>query len=105
SPWPTRRCPRGERQKHLPIVHLAAHQFQAAPGDAIGLAGLGLDRLFCLELVEDEWRETTHQPAVAAEELEIDDLAAFVLDGRNTAALREGVQHPLFVPGNIHGNV
>ena len=45
------------------------------------------------------------QPAFAVEEFEAGDLASLVFEQRDAATLSEGMQHPLFVSGNIHLNV
>src|SRR5690554_4498477 len=81
----------------LSVIHFTPHQFQAAPGDAVGLAARRLDRLLGLELAEQQQAALVHQPAVAVEKLDARDLPGLVPEQRDAAALRECMEHPLFV--------
>jgi hypothetical protein len=63
---------------------------------------LRLDGLLGLELAEDQWRKATGEPAIAIEELVLEDCTPCVLDEGDEAALCECMKHPLFVSGNVH---
>src|SRR5688500_17240135 len=91
-------------QRVLAIVDFAADEFQAAAGDAVGLAVLAGYGLLVPQLFEEEQGEGGDAPAVAVVEFDRDDAALGVLDRSDVAALGEGVQHPLFVAGNVHWN-
>ena len=83
------------------IVHLASHQFEPAPRDAVGLAVARGDRLFALQFLEQQRVDDGHAPALAIVEFEASDTALCVLQRLDKPALSEGVQHPLFVSGNV----
>ena len=75
------------------VVELAAHQFEAAPGDPIGPVVLAGDGLAASELLEQRERQRRQPPAVAVVEIEGVDAAGVIADRLDAAALGENVQH------------
>ena len=60
------------------------------------------DRLLPLEFGEQTRCQASNRKAVAIDEFEGCDFAALVFDEGNIAALRECMEHTLFVSRNVH---
>jgi hypothetical protein len=86
----------------LAVVDLAPDELQAALGDAVGFATLRLDRFLRLEFREEAGRQPAHPPTITVDEFELGDLATLVFGDGDIAALRECMEHALFVSGNVH---
>jgi hypothetical protein len=84
------------------IVELASHEFQSAPRDAVGLAVRRCDRAVTLQLPEKQHGKRWHLPAIAIVEFEGCYSPTSIFERQNMAALRECMEHPLFVSGNVH---
>src|SRR5690606_28871608 len=79
------------------VIHLTAHQFDAAAGDAIG-AAISRDYGFAAaQLFEQRHVALSQKPAVAGVTFDVGNLAACVLDGVDIATLSQCVQHALFL--------
>lgn len=90
------------RSVRLPVIHLAPHQFEAASCDAIRSTVVRANSTFGFELFEQPQCTAAQQVAVAIKKFETVRFAVVISEQRDTATLREGMQHPLFVSGNIH---
>src|SRR5262245_41225598 len=97
---------KARRRLFLPssVVQLCPHRGQAVARDAIGSAVLASDEAAPAQLLEDAQGAVVQPPAVAVETVDLDDVASAVLVVFDAPALRERVQRPLLVLGNVHWN-
>ena len=81
----------------LAVVQLRPYRTQAFAGDAVRRAASAADHTLSPKLLENRQRAIIEPPAVAVHAVDLDYPPAFVEAVEDRPALRQRVQHALFI--------